>query len=105
MISVYPFDDELYAFGETPIIHKIDPETLNTENALDVSSYVSIINHTSHPHVMQDGTYITKKLKYINKHCNTFLMENLYFRNCLQFGYIIIWFWAISYYNLLSKNG
>lgn len=55
MISVYPFGDELYAFGETPIIHKINTETLTTENTLNVSNYISIINHTSHPHVMQDG--------------------------------------------------
>ncbi|XP_023310515.1 carotenoid isomerooxygenase [Anoplophora glabripennis] len=55
MISVYPFGDELYAFGETPIIHKVNPESLNTEDAVDVRNYISIVNHTSHPHVMQDG--------------------------------------------------
>ncbi|KAJ8916335.1 hypothetical protein NQ315_005030 [Exocentrus adspersus] len=56
MISVYPFGDELYAFGESPIIHKITPETLTTDNALDISNFVSIVNHTSHPHVMHDGS-------------------------------------------------
>lgn len=55
MISVYPFGDELYAFSEIPIIHKINKETLETEGRVDVGDYVSIVNHTSHPHVTQDG--------------------------------------------------
>lgn len=30
MISVYPFDDEYYTFAEAPVIHRIDPKTLET---------------------------------------------------------------------------
>ncbi|XP_058811653.1 carotenoid isomerooxygenase isoform X3 [Topomyia yanbarensis] len=56
MISIYPFGDEYFAFTESPIIHKIDPETLNTDSKLNVSDYVGIVNHTSHPHVMSNGT-------------------------------------------------
>ncbi|XP_058449286.1 carotenoid isomerooxygenase isoform X2 [Malaya genurostris] len=56
MISIYPFGDEYFAFTESPIIHKINPETLNTDAKLNVSDYVGIVNHTSHPHVMSDGT-------------------------------------------------
>lgn len=56
MISVYPFGDELYAFNETPIIHRINKETLDTEGRVDVSKHVSVVHHTSHPHVMEDGT-------------------------------------------------
>lgn len=59
MISVYPFGDELYAFGETPVIHKIDPQTLATEEMLDVRKYVTVVHHTSHPHVMKDGNLIS----------------------------------------------
>lgn len=55
MISVYPFGDELYAFNETPVIHRINKTTLDTEGKVNVSDYVSIVHHTSHPHVMQDG--------------------------------------------------
>lgn len=55
MISVYPFGDELYAFGETPVIHKINSETLATEESLDIRKYFTIVHHTSHPHVMEDG--------------------------------------------------
>ncbi|XP_044262087.1 carotenoid isomerooxygenase [Tribolium madens] len=56
MISVYPFGDEMFAFGEIPIIHKIDQGTLETKDRIDVSKFVSIVHHTSHPHVMKDGT-------------------------------------------------
>ncbi|XP_072388973.1 carotenoid isomerooxygenase isoform X1 [Diabrotica undecimpunctata] len=56
MISVYPFGDELYAFGETPKIHKINPDTLETEDKVAVNDYVSIVHHTSHPHILNDGT-------------------------------------------------
>lgn len=56
MISIYPFGDEFYTFTETPYIHRIDPETLETKDRLQLSKYVGIVNHTSHPHVMTDGT-------------------------------------------------
>ncbi|KAK2577240.1 hypothetical protein KPH14_003385 [Odynerus spinipes] len=56
MISVYPFGDEYYTFTESPIIHRIDPETLETKGKVNVSDYVNIVHHTSHPHVMNDGT-------------------------------------------------
>lgn len=54
-ISLYPFGDELYAFNETPFIHKIDPETLDTLERVALREYVSILHHTSHPHVTKDG--------------------------------------------------
>lgn len=57
MISVYPFGDELYAFNEIPIIHKINVDSLETERRVDVSKNVSIVHHTSHPHVMSDGVF------------------------------------------------
>lgn len=55
MISLYPFGDEIYAFGETPIIHKINSDTLETEKKVDISRYISIVHHTSHPHVLNNG--------------------------------------------------
>nr|CAI5820208.1 unnamed protein product [Callosobruchus analis] len=56
MISVYPIGDELYAFTETPTIHRINKETLETEGKVNINDYLSIVNHTSHPHVLPDGT-------------------------------------------------
>ncbi|XP_033226279.1 carotenoid isomerooxygenase-like isoform X2 [Belonocnema kinseyi] len=56
MISVYPFGDEFYTFTESPIIHRIDPKTLETLGKVNVSKHVAIVSHTSHPHIMEDGT-------------------------------------------------
>ncbi|KAK0175642.1 hypothetical protein PV327_009376 [Microctonus hyperodae] len=56
MISIYPFGDEFYTFNESPVIHRIDPNTLETKNKINISNYVAIVNHTSHPHIMTDGT-------------------------------------------------
>ncbi|CRK88774.1 CLUMA_CG002542, isoform A [Clunio marinus] len=56
MISIYPFNDEYFAFTESPIIHQIDPETLETLDKVNLSDEIGIVNHTSHPHVMPDGT-------------------------------------------------
>ncbi|CAH2002037.1 unnamed protein product [Acanthoscelides obtectus] len=56
MISVYPIGDEIYAFTEIPTIHRINQDTLETEGKVNINDYVSIVNHTSHPHVLSDGT-------------------------------------------------
>jgi carotenoid isomerooxygenase len=56
MISIYPFNDEYFAFAETPTIHKIDPITLETIERLNLHEKIGIVHHTSHPHVMSDGT-------------------------------------------------
>nr|A8Y9I2.1 RecName: Full=Carotenoid isomerooxygenase; AltName: Full=Beta-carotene 15,15'-monooxygenase and retinoid isomerase; AltName: Full=Beta-carotene dioxygenase and retinoid isomerase; AltName: Full=Neither inactivation nor afterpotential mutant B [Galleria mellonella]CAO85888.1 neither inactivation nor afterpotential B [Galleria mellonella] len=55
MISLYPFGDEIYAFTEGPVIHRIDPETLDTLERRNLMDSVSLVNHTSHPHVMPNG--------------------------------------------------
>ncbi|XP_046387976.1 carotenoid isomerooxygenase-like isoform X2 [Ischnura elegans] len=56
MISIYPFGDDFYTFTETPVIHKIDPKTLETKERVNLAQKVGIVSHTSHPHVMEDGT-------------------------------------------------
>lgn len=56
MISIYPFSDEYFAFTESPVIHKIDPESLETLDKVNLHKELGIVNHTSHPHVMTDGT-------------------------------------------------
>ncbi|KAL4715571.1 hypothetical protein ACJJTC_009197 [Scirpophaga incertulas] len=55
MISLYPFGDEMYAFTEGPIVHRIDPVTLDTMERKNMTDCVALINHTSHPHVMHNG--------------------------------------------------
>lgn len=56
MISIYPFGDEYFAFTEYPIIHAIDVATLETRRKLNVKDYTGVMSHTSHPHVLPDGT-------------------------------------------------
>lgn len=56
MISVYPFGDEYFAFAETPVMFRMNKETLETEQRLNLHESIGIINHTSHPHVLSDGT-------------------------------------------------
>jgi carotenoid isomerooxygenase len=56
MISIYPFNDEYFAFAESPIIHKIDVDSLDTIGKVNMHERYGIVNHTSHPHVMNDGT-------------------------------------------------
>nr|XP_014089989.1 carotenoid isomerooxygenase isoform X1 [Bactrocera oleae] len=56
MISIYPFGDEYYTFAETPMVHRINPRTLATEGRICVADFVGIVNHTSHPHVLPNGT-------------------------------------------------
>lgn len=56
MISVYPFGDEFFAFAESPVMFRINPESLATEQRLNLNESIGIINHTSHPHVLSDGT-------------------------------------------------
>lgn len=60
-ISLYPFKDELYAFNETPFIHRIDTETLETLERVSLRDYISIIHHTSHPHIDKNGKYYVFK--------------------------------------------
>ncbi|KAL0880658.1 hypothetical protein ABMA27_001877 [Loxostege sticticalis] len=55
MISLYPFGDEIYAFTEGPVIHRIDPVTLDTMERKNMMDTVALVNHTSHPHVMPNG--------------------------------------------------
>ncbi|XP_028172125.1 carotenoid isomerooxygenase-like [Ostrinia furnacalis] len=55
MISLYPFGDEIYAFTEGPVIHRIDPVTLDTMERKNMMDSVALVNHTSHPHVMSNG--------------------------------------------------
>jgi carotenoid isomerooxygenase len=56
MISIYPFNDEYFTFTESPIIHKVDVESLDTVERLNLHEKYGFVNQTSHPHVIPDGT-------------------------------------------------
>lgn len=45
MISVYPFGDEYYTFTEAPMMHRIDPKTLETMDRVTIQkSFAMILN-------------------------------------------------------------
>ncbi|XP_065565665.1 carotenoid isomerooxygenase-like [Artemia franciscana] len=56
MISVYPIGNELFAFAETPFAFQFDPVTLKTIGRANLYNDVGFTSHSSHPHVMPDGT-------------------------------------------------
>ncbi|KAK8747233.1 hypothetical protein OTU49_016702 [Cherax quadricarinatus] len=55
-ISLYPYGDGLYALTETPFIYRIDPDTLNTHEKVNLTNHIAVFTHTAHPHVDRDGT-------------------------------------------------
>lgn len=57
LISIYPINDEYYALTEFPVLHKIDPTTLETKENIKLSKYFrTVMSNSAHPHVMSDGT-------------------------------------------------
>lgn len=54
-ISLYPFGDEIYAFSESRVIHKVNVENLSTEEKIQINDHIAILHNTSHPHVDKDG--------------------------------------------------
>ncbi|KAK4302243.1 hypothetical protein Pmani_025648 [Petrolisthes manimaculis] len=55
-ISLYPYGDGLYALTETPFMYRVDPDTLNTHEKVDLTKHIAVFTHTAHPHVDRDGT-------------------------------------------------
>ncbi|GCB66313.1 hypothetical protein scyTo_0014978, partial [Scyliorhinus torazame] len=56
LVNVYPIGEEYYACTETNYITKIDPETLETIQKVDLCKYCVINGATAHPHIERDGT-------------------------------------------------
>ena len=64
---MYPFGDEVYAFAETGIIYKVNLETLETERKINFVNTIGIVTHTSHPHVINNGTVFNLALSFSKK--------------------------------------
>ncbi|GAB0096141.1 Carotenoid isomerooxygenase [Sergentomyia squamirostris] len=56
MITVYPFGDDMFAFAETPVMFRFDTDTLATLERVNLYDTIGLVHHSSHPHVMPDGT-------------------------------------------------
>lgn len=57
LVTVYPIDREMYAFTETPKIHKFDVKTLETLEKVDLRKHTNIIIQPAHPHVYHEKLY------------------------------------------------
>ncbi|XP_060569819.1 carotenoid-cleaving dioxygenase, mitochondrial-like [Ruditapes philippinarum] len=55
-VNFYPLKDELYASTETNFIRKVDPETLETLERVNLTDYVAVHTASAHPHYDADGT-------------------------------------------------
>ncbi|XP_066499980.1 retinal Mueller cells isomerohydrolase-like isoform X2 [Hoplias malabaricus] len=56
LVNIYPIGEDFYACTETNFITKINPDTLETIEKVNLCNYVSINGMTAHPHIEQDGT-------------------------------------------------
>ncbi|XP_022246246.1 beta,beta-carotene 9',10'-oxygenase-like isoform X2 [Limulus polyphemus] len=56
LVNVVPYGDEIYAHTETPFIHRIDPNTLETLDRVNIGQQVAVNTATAHPHFEHDGT-------------------------------------------------
>lgn len=43
-------------------LFRIDTNSLETIGTRDVKQYIGVVNHTSHPHIMSDGTVILSNI-------------------------------------------
>jgi len=73
-ISVYPYGDgTLYALTETPYIHRVDPSNLDTKERVDLFKEAGLLNHTSHPHVRQEGVFNVGQALSLKRQYNIYL--------------------------------
>lgn len=55
-ITLCPYGDEIYAATEGKDIWRVDPETLDTKEKLNLSDFVAVHHASAHTHVEKDGT-------------------------------------------------
>uniref|UniRef100_A0A672HYV2 Retinal Mueller cells isomerohydrolase-like n=1 Tax=Salarias fasciatus TaxID=181472 RepID=A0A672HYV2_SALFA len=56
MVNIYPVGEDFYAVTETNFITKVDPDSLETLEKVDLCKYLSVNGVTAHPHTDPDGT-------------------------------------------------
>lgn len=55
-VNVMQLGEDFYALTESTLLMKIEPETLNTVEKVDLSKYMVVHSSTAHPHTGEDGT-------------------------------------------------
>ncbi|CAH1775300.1 unnamed protein product [Owenia fusiformis] len=56
-VSITPLGDGVYAATDSRILRRINPETLDTGERVDISQLVAVNVVAAHPHTDPDGTY------------------------------------------------
>ena len=54
-VNIYPVADQLYAATETKFIRRVDPNSLETGEKVDLSKLVAVNMATAHPHIDSNG--------------------------------------------------
>ncbi|KAM6933561.1 carotenoid-cleaving dioxygenase, mitochondrial-like [Xenentodon cancila] len=55
-VSFVNYKGDYYVSTETNIMHKVDPETLETKQKVDWTKFIAVNGATAHPHTEPDGT-------------------------------------------------
>ncbi|XP_061538356.1 carotenoid-cleaving dioxygenase, mitochondrial-like [Phycodurus eques] len=55
-VSIVTYKGDYYVSTETNMMHKIDPETLETTKKVNWSNFIAVNGATAHPHTDLDGT-------------------------------------------------
>ncbi|XP_062844401.1 carotenoid-cleaving dioxygenase, mitochondrial [Trichomycterus rosablanca] len=66
-VSFVKYKGDYFVSTETNFMHKVDPETLETNGKVDWSKFIAVNGATAHPHVDPDGTVYNMGNSYGSK--------------------------------------
>ncbi|TDH15230.1 hypothetical protein EPR50_G00029610 [Perca flavescens] len=66
-VSFVTYKGDYYVSTETNVMHKVDPETLETTKKVDWSKFIAVNGATTHPHTEPDGTTYNMGNSYNSK--------------------------------------
>lgn len=66
-VSFVNYKGDYYVSTETSLMHRVDPETLETTKKVDWSKFVAVNGATAHPHTEPDGTTYNMGNSYTSK--------------------------------------
>ncbi|XP_075892014.1 beta-carotene oxygenase 2b [Nelusetta ayraudi] len=66
-VSFVTYKGDYYVSTETSVMHKVDPETLESTKKVDWSKFIAVNGATAHPHTEPDGTTYNMGNSYSSK--------------------------------------
>ncbi|XP_044059653.1 beta,beta-carotene 9',10'-oxygenase-like [Siniperca chuatsi] len=66
-VSFVTYKGDYYVSTETNVMHKVDPDTLETTEKVDWSKFIAVNGATAHPHSEPDGTTYNMGNSYTTK--------------------------------------